>query len=338
MELRKATKQRSKLRLGIAGPSGSGKTYSALLLASGMTKWDKIALIDTENGSGELYSDLGEYNVITLSAPFTPERYIQAIRACENAGMEVIIIDSVTHEWDGEGGLLDVHSKMMGNSFTNWAKITPRHNAFIQAITSSSCHVITTVRKKQDYDMTQGSDGKTKVTKVGLKEVQREGWEYELTVNFELDIVHNATSGKDRTGLFMDKAEFVITPETGKALLKWCEEGVAPINRKEMIEEVKQAGLTKEYKDQLKQQEEEAKEIHKNLANEMPDSKWGNTNHQAEFMVVFNQLASAKKWKSEMIKKNIEAILAGRELRDIQDNILIQYINQLKAKLSELNK
>jgi len=228
MQLRQATKQQVKLRLGIAGPSGSGKTYSALLLASGMAMWDKIALIDTENGSGELYSDLGNYNVITLTAPYTPEKYIEAIRICEDAGMEVIIIDSVTHEWDGEGGLLEVHSKMLGNSFTNWSKITPRHNQFIQAIVQSKCHVITTVRKKQDYDMTQ-SEGKTKIVKVGLKEVQREGFEYELTTNFELDILHKATAGKDRTGLFMDKPDFIITSETGKTLLDWCMSGVTSI-------------------------------------------------------------------------------------------------------------
>ena len=219
MTLRKATKQKAKLRIGLSGPSGSGKTYSALLMASGMTSWDKIALIDTENGSGDLYASLGAYNVLPITAPFTPEKYRQAIRACEDAGMEVIIIDSVTHEWDGEGGLLEIHGKMPGNSFANWAKITPRHNAFIQSILKSSCHVITTVRTKQGYDMAQ-NNGKTTVTKVGLKEVQREGFEYELTANLNLDIAHMASSGKDRTGLFVDREDFMVSAETGKELSK----------------------------------------------------------------------------------------------------------------------
>jgi hypothetical protein len=237
MELRKATRQKTKLRIGLAGPSGSGKTYSALLLASGVAPWEKIALIDTENGSGDLYSHLGGYNVITLTAPFTPERYIEAIKTCEDAGMEVIVIDSITHEWDGKGGLLEVHSNMSGNSYTNWNRITPRHNAFIQAILQSKCHVLTTVRKKQDYDMVKDGNGKLKPVKVGLKEVTREGFEYELTLNFEIDMSHNVTTGKDRTGLFVDKPDFVITPETGKTLREWCESGAEPIVEKPVVEE-----------------------------------------------------------------------------------------------------
>jgi len=224
LQLRKAERKQAKMRLGISGPSGSGKTYSALLLASGMAKWNKIALIDTENGSGELYADLGNYNVITLTAPFSPLRYVEAIKACEDADMEVIIIDSATHEWDGEGGCLDIHGKMAGNSFTNWAKITPMHNSFIQAILQSKCHVITTTRRKQDYDMTQ-NNGKTTVTKVGLKEIQRDGFEYELTLSFDIDISHFVTAGKDRTGLFMDKPAFRITKETGNAILEWANSG-----------------------------------------------------------------------------------------------------------------
>src|SRR5688500_5846514 len=107
--LRKATRQKAKIRLGLSGPSGSGKTFTALLIASGMTTWDKIALIDTENGSCDLYSNLGDYSVLPISAPYTPEKYIQALKECEAAGMEVIIIDSITHEWSGKGGCLDIH-------------------------------------------------------------------------------------------------------------------------------------------------------------------------------------------------------------------------------------
>jgi len=230
MQLRVATRQKAKLRIGLSGTSGSGKTYSALQLAYGMTNdWGKVALIDTENGSADLYAGMGAYNVLTLSAPFNPERYIEAIKACEKAGMEVIVIDSITHEWDGQGGLLEIHSKVPGNSFANWSKITPRHNAFIGAILQSSCHVITTVRRKQDYEMTTNSMGKAEVTKVGLKEVTREGFEYELTANLELDTAHMASASKDRTGLFVDKPSFLITPETGKQLLAWCNQGVEVI-------------------------------------------------------------------------------------------------------------
>jgi len=226
LQLKKATRKQVKLRLGMSAVAGGGKTMSALLLAYGMTNdWSKIAVIDTENGSASLYSHLGDFNTIDLSAPFSPERYIECIKACEDGGMEVIIIDSITHEWDGKGGILDISNSMTGNSFTNWAKLTPRHDAFINAILQSKCHIISCVRRKQDYEMTKGSDGKLKVEKAGLKEITREGFEYELTLNFNIDINHHATASKDRTGLFMDKPEFIINSETGTQLMDWCNNG-----------------------------------------------------------------------------------------------------------------
>lgn len=230
--LRMATRQKSKIRLGLSAVAGGGKTYSAILIAKGLAKGglSKVAIIDTENGSADLYANLGNYNVLTLEAPFSPERYINAIKECENAGMEVIIIDSITHEWDGSGGILEISNSMAGNSYTNWAKLTPRHNNFINSILQSKCHIITTVRRKQDYEMTTNSQGKLVPQKIGLKEVTREGFEYELTVNLELDTKHIATTSKDRTGLFMDKPEFVPSEETGKLLLNWCENGIEPIS------------------------------------------------------------------------------------------------------------
>lgn len=133
MELRKSNRSQARIRMALQGPSGSGKTYSALLLAYGICKdWNKVAVIDTENHSADLYSHLGDYNVLTLTAPFTPERYIEALDKCESAGMDVIVIDSISHEWEGDGGILDIHSQMVGNSFTNWSKLTPRHNALVQ--------------------------------------------------------------------------------------------------------------------------------------------------------------------------------------------------------------
>lgn len=225
LQLKKAERKKAKIRLGLSGPSGFGKTYSGLLIAKGLVgDWSKIALIDTENGSGELYSDLGDYNVVTLEAPYTPERYIQAIKICEQAGMECIIIDSITHEWDGEGGCLDIQTQL-GGRYQDWAKVTPRHNAFIQAILTSSSHIITTVRRKQDYEMTD-VNGKKSVQKVGTKEVTREGFEYELTMNLEfVNDKHLVKASKDRTSLFMGQPEFIPTEETGKLIKNWCESG-----------------------------------------------------------------------------------------------------------------
>lgn len=232
-EIRKAARKQAKLRVGLSGPSGSGKTYSALLIARGIaSSWDKILVIDTENGSGELYSDLGEYNIINLEAPYTPERYIEAIQAGEKAGMEVIIIDSVTHEWDGKGGCLEINEKLAntkfkGNSWAAWSETTPRHQAFIGAITHAQCHVITTARSKTDTIQTEDK----KIKKVGLKEIQREGFEYELTVNFTIDRDgHYALASKDRTKLFIDRDPFVITEETGNELRDWNAGGAVDVN------------------------------------------------------------------------------------------------------------
>lgn len=226
MELKKATRKQVKLRLGLSAVSGGGKTMSALLMAYGMTNdWSKVAVIDTENGSASLYSHLGDFNSIDLEAPYEPERYIKAIKMCEDAGIEVIILDSITHEWDGKGGILDISNSMTGNSFTNWAKLTPRHDAFINSMLQSKCHIISCVRRKQDYEMTKDSSGKLKVEKAGLKEITREGFEYELTLNFNLEINHHATASKDRTGLFMDEPSFIINSETGRKLMNWCNNG-----------------------------------------------------------------------------------------------------------------
>ncbi len=231
MEIRKAERRQVKIKLGLQGPSGSGKTYSSLLMAYGITgNWSKVAIIDTENFSADLYSHLGNYNVLSLGQPFSPERYIEALRLCEKAGMEVIILDSISHEWEGTGGILETHGNMMGNSFTNWSKLTPRHNAFIQALLQSPCHIIATIRSKQDYVLNE-RNGKYVPEKVGLKGVTREGMDYEFTIVFDLDIKHYAQASKDRTGLFMDKPQFLITDKIGQRLRAWCSEAQITVSQ-----------------------------------------------------------------------------------------------------------
>ena len=235
MEIRKSERKKAKIKLGVQGPSGSGKTYSSLLLAYGLTNnWEKIAVIDSENNSADLYAHLGSYNVLPLKGPFTPEKYIGAIKACVEARMEVIIIDSISHEWDGVGGVLDIHSNMTGNSFTNWAIVTPRHNHFIQTILQTDCHFICTMRSKQDYVLSN-KNGKMVPEKVGLKSVSREGTDYEFTLVLDLDCKNKATTSKDRTGLFYGKPEFTISSETGKTILDWCNRGVTEVDIKERI-------------------------------------------------------------------------------------------------------
>lgn len=281
--LRKATRQKAKIRLGLSAVSGGGKTYSALLIAFGMCNdWNKIAVIDTENKSADLYAHLGEFNVLPLSAPYTPESYIAAIKECESAGMEVIVIDSITHEWEGKGGCLELvdqitQASTSKNSYTAWGKVTPRHQSFIDALLQSPCHLITTVRRKQDYEMSKDSNGKVKVEKAGLKEVTRDGFEYELTVNLQMDTGHFALASKDRTGLFMGKPEFIPTVETGKLIADWCNTG---LEVRELIlsslldceSRLDVSALYKEYAATV-DADESLKTAFKNKQNEFPDTK-----------------------------------------------------------------
>jgi hypothetical protein len=220
MEIRQSERKKVKIKLALQGSAGSGKTYSSLLLAEGLTGGDftKIAIIDTENKAADLYAHLGNYNVVSMNPPYSPESYIEAITLCEKSGIEVIIIDSISHCWDY---LLDVHSNMPGNSFVNWGKITPRQNAFVNKILQSDAHIISTMRVKQDYVLNQ-KNGKMVPEKVGLKAIQRNDLDYEFTIVFDIDITHSAKATKDRTGLFVNSPEFRISANTGKKIKNWC--------------------------------------------------------------------------------------------------------------------
>jgi len=219
MELKQTTRKQAIMKMALQGLSSSGKSMSALLIAKGMCNGDlsKVAVIDTEN-SIELYSHIGKFNVLKLAPPFSPQRYIEAIKTCEDSGMEIIIIDSISHCWNY---LLQAHAALQGNSFTNWQKVTPVHNAFVQRIMDSPCHIICTMRSKQDYLM-QTVSGKTTVEKVGLRAIQRTGIEYDFVSVLEIGLNHQAKALKDRTGLFLDLPAFMITEETGQKINEWC--------------------------------------------------------------------------------------------------------------------
>ncbi len=234
MEIRISERKKAKIKLALQGSAGSGKTYSSLLIAKGLVSGDfsKTAIIDTENGSGDLYAHLGSYNVVSMKPPYSPERYIEAIELCEKSGIEVIIIDSISHCWDF---LLDIHSKMPGNSFTNWGKVTPRQNAFVNKMLRSNAHIISTMRVKQDYVL-NNKNGKMVPEKVGLKAIQRNDLDYEFTIVFDIDAAHNAKASKDRTGLFIDKPEFTINASTGKKIMQWCGQGSGSEVEKAMLE------------------------------------------------------------------------------------------------------
>lgn len=222
---KKAERKQAKLRLALAGPSGAGKTYSALLIAKGLG--GKIAVLDTEKGSASLYSDLVDFDVVDLTAPFTPERYIEVITAAEAAGYDTLVIDSYSHEWTGPGGCLEdnerlAHSKFKGNTWAAWNETTPRHRKLTNKILGSSLHIICTMRSKTE---TVQGEGK-KIIKLGMKSEQRDGTDYEFTV--VLDVAHDtheAVASKDRTRLFGGYE--VITEDTGRKLIAWLNGGAS---------------------------------------------------------------------------------------------------------------
>lgn len=223
MQFQKAKRQQIWLKILLAGASGSGKTYSAMRLAKGISQKSggKVAAIDTENGRIRYYAGEFDFDDLQLSAPYTPEKYIEAINIAKDNGYTILIIDSITHEWDY---CLDQHSKMPGNSYTNWGKITPRHDTFMEVILQSSMHIIATVRGKDEYVM-ESKDGKQIPKKVGLGYKQRDNIEYNYTVTFNIDQkTHVADATKDNTHIFENRYD-VLTEKDGNALYDWANTG-----------------------------------------------------------------------------------------------------------------
>ncbi|MDQ3234533.1 MAG: ATP-binding protein [Pseudobdellovibrionaceae bacterium] len=225
MKLRKAERKKVFVKVGLTAPSGHGKTFSSLLIARGLAgSWEKVCLIDTE-GSGDKYAGhkaLGPYHVINLFENeqdpdrFSPARWVEAMKMAADAGMEVIVLDSATHEWQW---CLELKENL-NKSINDWKSITPHHNKFIRAILHCHMHAIVCTRRKTEYVQSE-SNGKKTVEKVGMKSEMRSGFEYELDVNIGLSRNHLATIEKDRAGIFHERPEFVPSEATGRELLAW---------------------------------------------------------------------------------------------------------------------
>lgn len=232
---KKAERSQAWLKLGLTGPSGSGKTYSALAIASGMAK--RIALIDTENRSASLYSDRFEFDILELEPPYEVEKYITAIKAAVEAGYEVLIIDSISHAWAGQGGLLQQKEELDArgasgnarnkNQFSNWAPITKKQEQFMSWILNSDIHLIVTMRSKQEYVIAEGGQ----IRKLGLQPIQRDGAEYELATVLDIAMNHKAVASKDRTSLFSHDTPMDLGPELGRRLIAWLSQGKPPAKR-----------------------------------------------------------------------------------------------------------
>lgn len=219
----KAKKEKIWTKVLLGGSSGSGKTYSALRLATGLARkcGSEIAAIDTEAGRIRYYANEFDFSDMQLTEPFTPEKYISAIEDAVNSGFKVLIIDSISHEWNY---CVDIHDKMPGNSWTNWSKVTPRHDAFMEKILQAPIHIIATVRGKDEYVLEE-KNGKQTPKKVGLGFKQRDGVEYNYTATFNIaQDTHIAEATKDNTHIFEGRYE-VLTEKDGEALYDWANAG-----------------------------------------------------------------------------------------------------------------
>ena len=236
-EIIDAAREMAYIRMLLSSPAGAGKTASALLIARGLCDdWSQVCILDTEHHSGSLYANsrigetaIGKYKTIVLDAPYSAERYMKAIGAAERAGVKVLIIDSLTHAWTAEGGLLDLHDKKTaqsrsGNSYMAWKEVTPLHSKLIEKILSAPMHIILTARSKTEYVLEQDSKGRMAPKKVGMGIIFRDGIEYEVSIAMEINQGnHEAYVSKDRTGVFADSQYFLATPETGKKIRTWLE-------------------------------------------------------------------------------------------------------------------
>lgn len=221
---KKATRQQQKLKIAVTGPSGAGKTKGALQLAKELANGGTVAVIDTENGSASLYADQFEFDTLNLSPPYLSSKYLEAIVAAVDAGFAALVIDTISHQWEGDGGILqrkEDADHRGGNHFANWQPFTKEHNAFKSALLTAPIHIIATMRSKQAYQVEDGQGKKSAPKKMGLQPLQREGMEYEFTVNFDLQMDHKATASKDRTELFDGKLTDLLTGKAGEKLLAW---------------------------------------------------------------------------------------------------------------------
>lgn len=250
MALKQAVKHQKKLRMLVTGPSGSGKTYTALAIASALAKLEsgkEIAVFDTEAGSASLYA--GRFTFLTdqIEPPFTPEKIISALREAEMAGVGVVILDSISHAWAGEGGILDIVNQATAassskNQFTQgWSKATPIQNKMIEAILRSPCHVICTARSKTEYALTKDEKGRDKPVKLGMAPVQRPDFEYEFDIVLDMSVSHVGEVTKSRFEAVADQV--VEKPGEAFAKLIWTELQGAPVERKPEVPDAARIAL-----------------------------------------------------------------------------------------------
>jgi len=223
----RATKKQLKARVALEGPSGSGKTYTALVTARALG--GRVAVIDTERRSAELYADLFEFDTLQLDR-FAPDLLIEALAAAAAAAYDVVIIDSWSHFWMGADGMLEQVDRAAkrsggGNSFAGWKELRPLERKMIDAILAYPGHVIATLRVKTEYAVEENDRGKKVPRKIGLKAEQRDGLEYEFTLVAALDLDNTLVVSKSRCPVLSGAVINRPTEEFGRTLLNWLDAG-----------------------------------------------------------------------------------------------------------------
>jgi len=245
---RQATRQQSKLRMTIDGPAGSGKTYTALRFAHALANGGKIAVLDTERGSASKYvgdapdSIPWKFDVAELTT-FSPEKYAQLIEMAGRSGYTVLVIDSLSHAWEGVGGALDIKGRI-GESWSAWRQVTPIHNRMVDAILQAPMHVITTMRSRMEYvQETDPTSGRTIIRKVGMSPIQRPGFEYEFDIVCDMDWAHILTVSKSRCSLVADLTVEKPGPAFMAPVIEWLSSGDAERLPVEQEPEIIQAAV-----------------------------------------------------------------------------------------------
>ena len=240
-EIKVAERQGARLLIQLSGPSGSGKTLTAILLAYGLVDGDgsKVIGIDAENRRMSLNASPSTYEmvaqqlgrkkpvspfrVIEFFAPFSPSRYIEAIDAACKAGAEVIVIDSTSHEWEGEGGCESIANA--GNSkMPNWKLAKKEHKRFMNFMLQCPAHIIACTRAREKTDFKDTS----KPVSLGMQPIQEKNFSYEATVSLMMwNQGHDQTVLKCPSELqhIMGRGTGYITAADGAALRAWVDGG-----------------------------------------------------------------------------------------------------------------
>lgn len=238
MAFKKASRVATKLRLALSGPAGAGKTRTALEIARHLVTGDqRIAVVDTEQGSASKYADVGglDFDVQEIKGNYHPKQVAEAIRDAAAGGYGVIIFDSLTHFWNGPGGFLqlvdDEVSRMKSrggkpDSFAAWKVVDPIYKQMVQDLLNSPIHVIVTLRAKTEYEKTEGPNGKTKIQKVGMAPEIRDTFQYEMDVEGTLDADHTLVIGKTRIDLLDGKIFKKAGKDFADIYHQWASTGV----------------------------------------------------------------------------------------------------------------